>query len=76
MPIVTMPKFGMTMEEGTIVRWHRQPGETVQKGEILLEIETDKAIAEVTSEFSGTVIRHLAPIGEKLKYGTPIAEIQ
>jgi pyruvate dehydrogenase E2 component (dihydrolipoamide acetyltransferase) len=76
MNVITMPKFGMTMEEGAIVRWFRQPGETIQKGEVLLEIESDKAVMEVQSEFTGTVARHLAPIGEMLKCGTPIAEIE
>ena len=76
MTVVTMPKFGMTMEEGAIVRWLRQPGETNQKGEVLLEIESDKAVMEVQSEFTGTVTRYLAPIGQLLKCGTPIAEIE
>jgi pyruvate/2-oxoglutarate dehydrogenase complex dihydrolipoamide acyltransferase (E2) component len=76
MPVITMPKFGMTMEEGSIVRWLRQPGEPIQKGQVLLEIESDKAVVEVTSEFTGTVIRHLAPMGEMLKCGTPIAEVE
>ena len=76
MPLVTMPKFGMKMEEGAIVRWFRQPGETIQKGEVLLEIESDKAVMEVPSEFTGTVTRHLAPVGKMLKCGEPIAEIE
>jgi pyruvate/2-oxoglutarate dehydrogenase complex dihydrolipoamide acyltransferase (E2) component len=75
MPVVTMPKFGMTMEEGAIVRWHRQPGETIKKGEVLLEIESDKAVMEVQSDFTGTVVKYLAPENQLLKCGTPIAEI-
>ena len=70
-----MPKFGMTMEEGAVVRWHRQPGETIQKGEVLLEVETDKATTEVPSEFAGTVTALLVPVGVTVKCGTPIAEI-
>ena len=76
MTVVTMPKFGMTMEEGAIVRWHRQPGETIQKGEVLLEIESDKAVMEVQSEFTGTVVKYLAPENKLLPCGTPIAEIE
>ncbi len=76
MPIVNMPKFGMTMQEGAILRWNRQPGEPIRKGEVLLEIESDKATMEVQSEFSGTVVRHLVPVGQTVQCGTPIAEIE
>ena len=47
--IVNMPKLGFDMAEGTLVRWVKQEGEAVDKGDVLAEIETDKATVEVES---------------------------
>ena len=52
---VIMPKLGLTMEEGTIIQWMKNEGESVEKGEILLEVETDKSINEVEASASGTL---------------------
>ena len=46
---INMPKLGFDMAEGTLVRWVKKVGETVNKGEVLAEIETDKATVEVES---------------------------
>ena len=56
---INMPKLGFDMAEGTLVRWVKKEGETIRKGEILAEIETDKATVEVESSASGTVRKHL-----------------
>ncbi len=72
---VTMPKLGFDMAEGTLVRWVKAEGEAVQKGEVLAEIETDKATVEVESAFGGLVYRHLVRQGEVVPVGTPIAVI-
>ncbi len=60
---VTMPKLGFDMAEGTLVRWVKSEGETVNKGDVLAEIETDKATVEVESSFSGVVYRQLVEAG-------------
>ena len=73
--IVTMPKLGFDMAEGTLVRWVRQEGETVDKGAVLAEIETDKATVEVESNFSGVVYKQLVSKGTVVPVGTPIAVI-
>ncbi len=73
--IVEMPKLGFDMAEGTLVRWVKLEGETIQKGDVLAEIETDKATVEVESNFSGIVFKHLAKEKESLPIGTPIAVI-
>ena len=52
---VIMPKIGLDMEEGTILEWKKKAGDTVSKGEVLLEIETDKAVTEVESALDGTL---------------------
>lgn len=73
--VVTMPKLGFDMAEGTLVRWVKTEGEQVAKGDILAEIETDKATVEVESNFSGVVKRHLVPVNEIVPVNTPIAVI-
>ena len=50
---VIMPKLGLTMEEGTIVRWLKAEGDEIEKGEILFEVQTDKVVMEVESPASG-----------------------
>jgi len=71
--IIAMPKLGFDMAEGTLVRWLKREGETVAKGEVLAEIETDKATVEVEASVSGTLRRLL--VGEKstVPVGAPIA---
>ena len=56
---VIMPKTGAEMEEGKIVSWKKKPGEQIKTGEILLEIETDKATMEVESPATGVLLRAL-----------------
>jgi pyruvate dehydrogenase E2 component (dihydrolipoamide acetyltransferase) len=71
--IVTMPKLGFDMAEGTLVRWVKAEGDAVEKGEVIAEIETDKATVEVESSFSGVMNRHLAEEGAILPVNSPIA---
>lgn len=73
--IVTMPKLGFDMAEGTLVRWVIAEGEAVSKGAVLAEIETDKATVEVESNYDGVVIRHLIPEGEIIPVNDPIAVV-
>jgi pyruvate dehydrogenase E2 component (dihydrolipoamide acetyltransferase) len=73
--IVTMPKLGFDMAEGTLVRWVVQEGEQVSKGAVLAEIETDKATVEVESSYEGTVARHLVTEGDVVPVNTPIAVV-
>lgn len=73
--MVSMPKLGFDMAEGTLVRWLKIEGEQVNKGEVLAEIETDKATVEVESGYSGIVYRLLVEQGTVVPVGTPIAVI-
>ncbi len=73
--IVNMPKLGFDMAEGTLVRWVVQEGETVAKGGVLAEIETDKATVEVESAYDGVVASHLVKTGDIVPVNTPIAVI-
>ncbi|MDY6913133.1 MAG: biotin/lipoyl-containing protein [Planctomycetota bacterium] len=71
---IVMPKLGDTMEEGTIVRWLVDEGDAVKKGDVLMEVETDKVTLEVESLVEGTVLRldvpaeQTVPVGAVLGY--------
>jgi len=73
--IVTMPKLGFDMAEGTLVRWVKKEGDKVEKGELLAEIETDKATVEVESQYSGVVLKHLVSEGSTVPVSKPIAAV-
>lgn len=68
-----MPMLGQSMEEGTVVRWYREEGDTIRKGETLLEIMTDKANMEVEAPSDGFLRKRLANPDETVPVGNPIA---
>lgn len=72
---VLMPKLSDTMSEGVILKWLKQEGESVKQGEILVEIESDKADMEVEAYDSGVVKKIFVPAGSKASIGVPIAII-
>jgi len=71
---VLLPKLGFSMNEGTLVEWLADEGATVNEGQILYSLESDKSIQEVESPASGT-LRIVAQIGEAYPVGTLLAEI-
>ncbi len=73
---VMMPQLGETVTEGTILRWAKQPGDTIAEDEILLEISTDKVDTEVPSPAAGVLAEILVPEGETVEVGTPLAIIE
>ncbi len=71
---ILMPALSPTMTEGTLARWLKKPGERVRPGEVIAEIETDKATMEVEAVEEGTLAEILVPEGtEGVKVNTPIA---
>src|SRR5215216_7325707 len=72
---ISMPKLGFDMAEGTLVRWVKNEGENVNKGDVLAEIETDKATVEVESSASGVVRKLLVEEGSVVPVGNPIAVV-
>jgi pyruvate/2-oxoglutarate dehydrogenase complex dihydrolipoamide acyltransferase (E2) component len=72
---VNLPKWGMGLEEGTVVRWLRASGERVEKGDPIVEIETAKATQEVEAPVSGVLVRILLAEGKTAAVNTAIAEI-
>ncbi|HUL42876.1 MAG TPA: dihydrolipoamide acetyltransferase family protein [Bacteroidota bacterium] len=72
---VVMPQLGESLTEGTIIKWHKKPGEKVRKDETLLEISTDKVDSEIPSPASGVVTRLLFDEQKTVAVRTVIAEI-
>ncbi|MFC1980875.1 dihydrolipoamide acetyltransferase family protein [Chloroflexota bacterium] len=70
---MTMPKLGLTMTEGTIIEWRKKEGERVEKGEVLLVIETEKVSFEVEAQAPGLVGRIVANEGDVVPVGGVIA---
>lgn len=54
--VITMPRLSDTMTDGKVAKWHKKVGDTVKEGDILAEIETDKAVQDFESEFNGTLL--------------------
>ena len=65
--VVLMPRLSDTMTEGVIAAWHKNVGDKVKKGDILAEIETDKATMELESYKNGTLLYQGAAKGEKIQ---------
>src|ERR671919_752515 len=73
---VTMPQLGESVAEGTIGKWLKQPGDTVEKYEPLLEVITDKVNAEVPSPFAGVLKEILVEEGATVPNNAEIAVIE
>src|ERR671932_245408 len=72
---ITMPRLSDTMEEGTIASWLKQPGDEIKRGEVIAQIETDKATMDLTAFESGTLQEILVPEGQTVAIGQPVARI-
>ena len=72
---VVMPKFGLTMTEGTIQQWFKSEGDTIKNGEALFEVETEKVLYEVEAPTDGTVAKLLYAIEAVVGVGLPVAII-
>jgi pyruvate dehydrogenase E2 component (dihydrolipoamide acetyltransferase) len=73
--IIDMPKLSDTMTDGVLVKWLKKEGDAVKNGDMLAEIETDKATMELESFFDGTLLKIFAPAGSKIAIGAPLAAI-
>jgi 2-oxoglutarate dehydrogenase E2 component (dihydrolipoamide succinyltransferase) len=72
---VTMPSLGEDVSEGTLSRWLKAPGDTVEVDEPLLEVATDKVDTEIPSPVAGTLVEVLAAEGDTVAVGAPLARI-
>ena len=72
---VKLTRVGMNMEEATITKWHKQPGESFRTGDILYEIETEKVTQEVEATGDGKLLEVSVPEGEIAKVGQQICVV-
>jgi pyruvate dehydrogenase E2 component (dihydrolipoamide acetyltransferase) len=72
---ILMPRLSDTMTEGAISAWLKKPGDAVSPGDVLVEIETDKALMEQEAYDAGVLVEILVPEGENVAIGTPIARL-
>src|SRR3954464_10232403 len=73
--IIEMPKLSDTMTVGTLVKWLKKEGDAVKSGDMLAEVETDKATMELESFFDGTLLKIFAPDGSQVELGAPLCAI-
>ena len=72
---VVMEALSPTMEEGRLVEWKKQEGDPVAVGDVLAEVETDKAVMELVARAAGTMLRHIVPAGTTVPVSDPVAMI-
>lgn len=72
---VILPKWGLTMEDGTVVAWHVSEGDTVAEGELIAEVETEKVENELEAPCAGVIARILVEEEDTVDVGTVLAII-
>ncbi len=70
-----MPEMGESVTEGTVLEWHVAEGDSVEEGQTMVEVSTDKVDAEVPAPASGTVTKLMVDVDEVIEVGKPLAEI-
>ena len=75
MGVFTMPSLGADMEDGTLVEWLKEPGDSVTRGDIIAVVETEKGAIEIEIFEDGTIKEILVPEGRKVPVGSPLATI-
>ena len=70
-----MPEMGESVTEGTVLEWHFSEGDSVEEGQTMVEVSTDKVDAEVPAPASGTVSKIVVQVDEEVEVGKPLAEI-
>ncbi|MBU4211277.1 MAG: 2-oxo acid dehydrogenase subunit E2 [Verrucomicrobia bacterium] len=73
--VIRMPDFGTTVEQVKLIRWLKNMGATVKRGDVLCEVETDKAVSELESVAEGILLKHVVPEGADVEKGTIIAYV-
>lgn len=73
---IIMPKMGESVSEGTIIKWHKKPGDKVKRDEIIFEISTDKVDTEIPAPADGVLSEILVNEGETVEVGTVVAKLQ
>src|SRR6266581_1775530 len=71
--VITMPRLSPTMEEGVLVKWTKKAGDKIAPGDVIAEVETDKANMEFPLEDEGVLLKLLVKEGDTVKLGDPVA---
>src|ERR1700744_3805388 len=71
--IITMPRLSPTMEEGVLAKWTKKVGDKIQPGDVIAEVETDKANMDFPLEDEGVLLKLLVAEGDTVKLGAPVA---
>ena len=72
---IIMPSLGETVDEGKVLKWHKNVGDEIKEGDVLCEVETDKTAAEIPSTVNGTLTEITAPEGESIRGGGYFATV-
>lgn len=73
---ITMPKLSDTMLEGTLIKWHKKVGDKITVGDVIADVETDKATMEMEAFDDGTITEIIVPEGGVVKVGQPLANME
>jgi len=73
---VKMPKLSANMETGVVVAWNKKPGDSVKKGDVIFEVETDKVVSEVESVEDGVLAEVLCEEGDEVKVDATVAVLE
>src|ERR671924_1372398 len=73
---IEMPAMGESVTEGTVLEWHVNEGDTVEEGQTLVEVSTDKVDAEVPAPADGVITKILVQPDEEVQVGKPLAEME
>src|SRR5258705_10533427 len=71
--VITMPRLSPTMEEGVLAKWTKKEGDKIMPGDVIAEVETDKANMDFPLEDEGVLLKLLVNEGETIKLGAPVA---
>ena len=72
---ILMPKWGLTMEEGTVISWEMEVGDHIEVGDVIGVVETEKVEVDLESPVAGTVTQILVPEGETVEVGAVLAMV-
>lgn len=73
---VKLPRLGETVDEVVVMEWEAKVGDSVQAGDVLLRVETDKAIVDVPSPVTGRLLAQLVAEGDEVSTGTVVAQLE
>src|SRR5258706_8418974 len=71
--VITMPRLSPTMEEGVVAKWTKKEGDKISPGDVIAEVETDKANMDFPLEDEGVLLKLLVSEGQTVKLGDPVA---